>query len=60
MVKEGNGLIMESASVIFNLQPVKLCVEETTQRGARKNNTALFHSVNNKVRVIKAREYKFR
>lgn len=34
MVKEGNGngLIMESVSLIFNLQPVKHCVGETTER----------------------------
>lgn len=34
MVKEGNGLIMESASLIFNLQPVKLCVGERREEEA--------------------------
>lgn len=33
MVKEGNGLIMESASLMFNLQTVRLRGEETTEGG---------------------------
>lgn len=54
-------MIMESAALIFNLQAVKLCAGDATERETRgEKHSSLFHSVNNEVRVIKAREYTFR